>query len=49
MRQAQTHEAIASTLRTAAATLRDAEVPYTLGGSMACWARGGPRSQNDLD
>lgn len=49
MAQAQTHEAIAATLRKAAPALRDAGVPFMLGGSLACWARGGPRSQNDLD
>lgn len=47
--QQTTHEAIAATLRKAAAALRKAEVPFMLGGSLACWARGGPRSQNDLD
>jgi hypothetical protein len=49
MAQSQTHAAIGETLRRAAATLRGAEVPFMLGGSFACWARGGPRSQNDLD
>ena len=47
--QAQTHEAIGQTLRRATAALRDAGVPFMLGGSVACWARGGPRSQNDVD
>jgi Uncharacterised nucleotidyltransferase len=47
--QAQTHEAITQTLRRATAALRDAGVPFMLGGSVACWARGGPRSQNDVD
>lgn len=49
MAQGQTHEAIAATLRKAAPALREANVPFMLGGSLACWARGGPRSQNDLD
>jgi Uncharacterised nucleotidyltransferase len=49
MEQAQTHAAIGETLRKAAAALRKADVPFMLGGSFACWARGGPRSQNDLD
>lgn len=49
MAQTQTHEAISATLRKAAPALRDAGVPFMLGGSLACWARGGPRSQNDLD
>jgi Uncharacterised nucleotidyltransferase len=49
MAQYQTHDAISATLRKAAAALREADVPFMLGGSLACWARGGPRSQNDLD
>ena len=47
--QAQTHEAIGQTLRKATAALRDGGVAFMLGGSVACWARGGPRSQNDVD
>jgi hypothetical protein len=47
--QAQTHEAIGQSLRRATSTLRDSGVPFMLGGSVACWARGGPRSQNDVD
>jgi hypothetical protein len=47
--QAQTHEAIAETLRRSTAALRDGGVPFMLGGSVAAWARGGPRSQNDVD
>jgi hypothetical protein len=37
------------TLRVAAATLRDAEIPFALAGSLACWARGGPPTDNDVD
>jgi putative nucleotidyltransferase-like protein len=40
---------IVETLRRAAAALRDAEIPFALGGSLACWARGGPEVTNDLD
>jgi len=47
--QAQTHKAIGETLRRATAALRDGGVAFMLGGSVACWARGGPRSQNDVD
>jgi len=47
--QAQTHAAIGEALRRATAALRDGGVPFMLGGSVACWARGGPRSQNDVD
>jgi hypothetical protein len=40
---------IVETLRTVAALFRDAEVRYTLSGSVASWARGGPETVNDLD
>ena len=33
----------------AAAALRDAGVPFLLGGSLASWARGGPETRHDLD
>jgi nucleotidyltransferase DUF2204 len=36
-------------LKKAAAALRDGDVPFALGGSLAAWARGGPESCNDLD
>ena len=40
---------IESTLKKAAAALRQANVPFLLGGSLASWARGGPESRHDLD
>jgi predicted nucleotidyltransferase len=40
---------IEATLKKAAAELRNAEIPFALGGSLAAWARGGPESCNDLD
>jgi hypothetical protein len=42
-------EEIQATLKMSAAALRDADVPFALGGSLAVWARGGPESCNDLD
>jgi predicted nucleotidyltransferase len=36
-------------LKRAAAALRDAGVPFLLGGSLASWARGGPETRHDLD
>jgi predicted nucleotidyltransferase len=36
-------------LRRSAATLRDAGIPFMLGGSLAFWARGGQETANDLD
>ena len=38
-----------ATLKKAAAALRDAEIPFLLGGSLASWARGGPETRHDLD
>jgi predicted nucleotidyltransferase len=38
-----------ASLKKAAAALRDANVPFALGGSLAAWARGGPESRKDLD
>jgi hypothetical protein len=37
------------TLKKSAAALERARVPYMLGGSLACWARGGPAVAGDLD
>jgi hypothetical protein len=41
--------AIEATLKKAAKALRDAGIPFLLGGSLASWARGGPQSTHDLD
>jgi hypothetical protein len=40
---------IIETLKRAAAALREADIPFALAGSVACWARGGPAPYNDLD
>ena len=37
------------TLKKAGAALREAGIPYLLGGSLASWARGGPETRHDLD
>jgi len=42
-------EAMGETLKKATAALRDAGVPFVVGGSLASWARGGPEPQHDLD
>jgi hypothetical protein len=36
-------------LKKAAAALRDAGVPYAVGGGFACWARGGPVDSHEVD
>src|SRR3954447_24344059 len=40
---------ILDTLKKSAAALRDAGIPFMVGGGVAAWARGGPESVNDLD
>jgi predicted nucleotidyltransferase len=42
-------EDLLETLKQAAAILRDAEIPFVLGGGIAVWARGGPETEHDLD
>src|SRR3954464_14569087 len=39
---------IEATLKKAAKALRDADVEFLLGGSLASWARGGPEPTHDL-
>jgi hypothetical protein len=36
-------------MKVAAATLRDADIPFLLGGGLAGWARGGPPTEHDVD
>src|SRR5688572_19748503 len=40
---------ISQTLKKVVAALRDNEIPYLLGGSLAFWAHGGPERRRDLD
>src|SRR5688572_5440213 len=40
---------ISATLKSAGSALRDNEIPYLLGGSLASWAHGGPERRKDLD
>ena len=37
------------TMKTAGAALRDGDVPFLLGGGLACWSRGGPATDHDVD
>jgi hypothetical protein len=36
-------------MREAAGVLQRAEIPFVLGGGLSAWARGGPRSEHDVD
>jgi predicted nucleotidyltransferase len=42
-------EELLETLKLGAAALRDADVPFVLGGGLAIWARGGPETEHDVD
>ena len=42
-------ERLVETTRRAGAVLRDAGVRYALGGGLAAWARGGPKTEHDID
>lgn len=49
MRHRDAFNALIDTMKITVAVLRDADVKFMLGGSMAAWARGGPEPDNDLD
>ena len=40
---------ILETMKRAAAALQDADLPFALGGGLACWVRGGPETEHDVD
>ena len=40
---------VIATLKRTVAALRDHGVPFAVAGSLACWARGGPISDSDVD
>jgi hypothetical protein len=42
-------EAIKQSLKRGAAALREAGIPFVVGGGLASWARGGPESGHDVD
>jgi hypothetical protein len=46
---AASFEQLIDTLKLTVATLREADIPFMLGGSLAAWARGGPEPKKDLD
>jgi predicted nucleotidyltransferase len=41
--------ALLDTMKKAGGILNDAGVPWVLGGGLACWARGGPETEHDVD
>jgi predicted nucleotidyltransferase len=47
--QDQEFEALLEAMKRAAGVLRDAGIPFVLGGGLACWARGAPKTEHDVD
>jgi predicted nucleotidyltransferase len=45
----QEFEHLLVAMKKAAGVLREADVPFVLGGGLACWARGAPRTEHDVD
>jgi predicted nucleotidyltransferase len=49
IRSTESLESILDTMKRSAAVLAQADVPFLLGGGVACWARGGPPTDHDVD
>jgi predicted nucleotidyltransferase len=47
--QDQEFERLLATMKKAGGALNDAGVPFVLGGGLACWARGAPKTEHDVD
>ena len=48
-RQDPEFEALLEAMKKAGGALNEAGIPYVLGGGLACWARGGPKTEHDVD
>jgi hypothetical protein len=44
-----THEELVAAMKEAAAVLQREKIPFLLGGGLAAWARGGPKTEHDVD
>jgi Aminoglycoside-2''-adenylyltransferase len=44
-----TFEELLDAMKAAAGALQRREIPFVLGGGLAAWARGGPKSEHDVD
>jgi predicted nucleotidyltransferase len=42
-------ERLLEAMKRAAGALQTADVPFVLGGGLACWARGAPKTEHDVD
>lgn len=48
-RQDKEFEALLDAMKRAGGTLNEAGIPFVLGGGLAAWARGGPKTEHDVD
>ncbi len=49
MTETDDFQALVETLKVSVAALRERDIPFMVGGSLAAWARGGPEPKHDLD
>jgi predicted nucleotidyltransferase len=47
--QEKEFERLLSTMKKAGGALNEAGIPFVLGGGLACWARGAPKTEHDVD
>jgi predicted nucleotidyltransferase len=47
--QEQEFQRLLEAMKKAGGVLNEAGVPFVLGGGLACWARGGPKTEHDVD
>jgi len=45
----QEFERLLATMKKAGGALNEAGIPFVLGGGLACWARGAPKTEHDVD
>ncbi len=48
-RQDQEFQALLDAMKKAGGALNEAGIPFVLGGGLAAWARGGPKTEHDVD
>ncbi|MDX6408804.1 MAG: hypothetical protein QOE13_1875 [Gaiellaceae bacterium] len=47
--QDQEFDRLLAAMKKAGGALNQAEIPFMLGGGLACWARGAPKTEHDVD
>jgi predicted nucleotidyltransferase len=47
--QEREFERLLATMKKAGGALNEAGIPFVLGGGLACWARGAPKTEHDVD